>query len=228
LERVDQERREQAISKINYMRESDVPFAPRDDKIATNSANAALIPLFNVKARKAAPPVAEQPMTMSLPFMPIQPITPTPQQPLLNPMNPLNQINPMVPMPPMNPMGQMNSMNSMNPLAMLNFMMPPSSQFPVYMPRAIYGRTNQKPINYRTEPCRNFHSTIGCTHGDNCHFIHDYDYPGIPIPDLEKWRRTNQTRQQNIKAMQSMSMNMATYYPPAAPDAYYKQYQQNN
>lgn len=47
--------------------------------------------------------------------------------------------------------------------------------------------TMPKPMNYKTVPCRMFHSPIGCTRGDFCHFIHDQDYAGKELPP-DKWK----------------------------------------
>jgi len=38
---------------------------------------------------------------------------------------------------------------------------------------------NIRPPNYKTKPCRNFHSEVGCNREDKCHFIHDLNYAGI-------------------------------------------------
>lgn len=62
---------------------------------------------------------------------------------------------------------------------------PPIPQFPNVYPKVLINNWNNKPMKYRTEPCRNFHSLAGCTHGDNCHFIHDFEYAGRPIPNLD-------------------------------------------
>jgi hypothetical protein len=37
---------------------------------------------------------------------------------------------------------------------------------------------NIRPPNYKTKPCRNFHSEVGCNREDKCHFIHDLNYAG--------------------------------------------------
>lgn len=37
---------------------------------------------------------------------------------------------------------------------------------------------------YKTKPCRNYHTSIGCSRGDNCFFIHDTRYVGVPIPNF--------------------------------------------
>ncbi|CAD8051697.1 unnamed protein product [Paramecium primaurelia] len=46
---------------------------------------------------------------------------------------------------------------------------------------------------YKTKHCHNFHSSIGCTRGDNCNFIHDSRYPGRPAPTLQQPNFLNKT-----------------------------------
>ncbi|CAD8055632.1 unnamed protein product [Paramecium primaurelia] len=46
---------------------------------------------------------------------------------------------------------------------------------------------------YKTKNCHNFHSSIGCTRGDNCNFIHDSRYPGRPAPILQYPNFLNKT-----------------------------------
>lgn len=38
---------------------------------------------------------------------------------------------------------------------------------------------------YKTKPCRNYHSSIGCTRGDNCFFIHDPNFKGREIQNFD-------------------------------------------
>ena len=38
---------------------------------------------------------------------------------------------------------------------------------------------------YKTKPCRNYHSSTGCTRGDNCFFIHDPNYKGREIQNFD-------------------------------------------
>ena len=38
---------------------------------------------------------------------------------------------------------------------------------------------------YKTKPCRNYHSSMGCTRGDNCFFIHDPNYKGREILNFD-------------------------------------------
>jgi hypothetical protein len=44
---------------------------------------------------------------------------------------------------------------------------------------------------YKTKPCRNYHSSTGCTRGDNCFFIHDPNFKGREIQnfDLRNYER---------------------------------------
>jgi hypothetical protein len=92
-------------------------------------------------------------------------------------------------------------------------MITPNIQMPMYMPKLM--NPNSRPVNFRTEACKNFHSAAGCTHGDACHFIHDFTYEGRPIPNMAEWRKTNKIRMQNMDAMKNMQMAYPMYYPPA-------------
>ena len=38
---------------------------------------------------------------------------------------------------------------------------------------------------YKTKPCRNYHSSTGCTRGENCFFIHDPEYKGREIQNFD-------------------------------------------
>ena len=38
---------------------------------------------------------------------------------------------------------------------------------------------------YKTKPCRNYHSSTGCTRGDNCFFIHDPNFKGTEIQNFD-------------------------------------------
>jgi len=105
---------------------------------------------------------------MKLPFLPNLPIpniplTPNVNFPLFNNLNNdnnndkfekkfnnMNNSN-------MNNMNNMNNLNNMNNNNMNN---------------------NLRPPNYKTKPCRNFHSEVGCNREEKCHFIHDINYAG--------------------------------------------------
>ena len=44
-----------------------------------------------------------------------------------------------------------------------------------------------KPANYKTVPCRLYHSSLGCSRGEFCHFIHEKEYEGKDLP-AEFWK----------------------------------------
>ena len=46
-----------------------------------------------------------------------------------------------------------------------------------------------KPSNYKTVPCRLFHSSAGCSFGDKCNYIHDYNFAGVETPNMNKYVR---------------------------------------
>lgn len=41
----------------------------------------------------------------------------------------------------------------------------------------------------KTIPCRLFHSEIGCAFNENCDYIHDPNFKGMPIPGMDKFVR---------------------------------------
>jgi hypothetical protein len=67
----------------------------------------------------------------------------------------------------------------------------------IYQNRQFQGRNNDNDFNQRrqnnskrkTVPCRLYHSPVGCERGDNCDFIHDANYKGLPTPNMEKYVR---------------------------------------
>ena len=75
--------------------------------------------------------------------------------------------------------------------------------------RMIYNPITKKPQNFRTVPCRRFHSQDGCERGDNCHFIHDFLYQGRPIPSTHG---NNGMRRNTTPG--NYNTAMPTYYPP--------------
>lgn len=103
--------------------------------------------------------------------------------------------------------------NIMDP-NLMNMMMGRAQAMPMYFPKVLINNSNNKPVNFRTEACKNYHSPAGCTHGDNCHFIHDFTYEGRPIPNLAEWRRQNEIRNKNLESMRNMQMGIPSYYPP--------------
>lgn len=106
--------------------------------------------------------------------------------------------------------------NVMDPNYLNMMMMSQTPSMPMYFPKMLLNNSNTKPVNYRTEACKNFHSAAGCTHGDACHFIHDFTYEGRPIPNMAEWRRNNSIRTKNMETMKSMQIGFPSYYPPAS------------
>lgn len=107
---------------------------------------------------------------------------------------------------------------SIGTTSMMQGMMFPFTNPLFFQPRVPINTKTNKPMNYRTVPCRNFHSPAGCERGDNCHFIHDFGFEGRPIANLNDWKRSNEIRQKNLKAMQDLNVGFAAYYPPAGPE----------
>ena len=60
-----------------------------------------------------------------------------------------------------------------------------------------------KPVNYKTVPCRLYHSPIGCARGEFCHFIHDQEYQGKELPP-ELWKNKRKRHESSGPS----------YYPP--------------
>ncbi len=89
-----------------------------------------------------------------------------PFNPTMNTPNPIN--NP----PPMNNQPAINPSLNQQPIN-------PSINPPMNMPGMNPNMNpNMRPPNYKTKPCRNFHSEIGCNREIKCHFIHDQKYAG--------------------------------------------------
>ena len=40
-------------------------------------------------------------------------------------------------------------------------------------------------LKYKTKACRHYHSSVGCTRGENCFFVHDPQYKGVEIPNFD-------------------------------------------
>lgn len=43
--------------------------------------------------------------------------------------------------------------------------------------------------NYKTRHCNKYHSDAGCGRGEACHFIHDPEYKGRPVPEVDRPNR---------------------------------------
>jgi hypothetical protein len=53
-----------------------------------------------------------------------------------------------------------------------------------------HNKVPYRPPNYKTVPCRMFHSSVGCSRGEGCHFIHDLQYAGRETPNMHKYVRS--------------------------------------
>jgi hypothetical protein len=53
------------------------------------------------------------------------------------------------------------------------------------------GNAQRKHLNTKrkTVPCRLYHSEYGCKRDDNCDFIHDANYKGVPTPNMDRYVR---------------------------------------
>ncbi|CAG9327857.1 unnamed protein product [Blepharisma stoltei] len=158
--------------------------------------------------------------------MPPQPTMPmyTPS-PMPNPMNPYNPYmmpmapNPMMPMPMMpnsyaSPVINPGYYPPMNPVyqPMPGYPPNPLTTNPAMKKPFLINPLTNKPPGFKTLPCRNFHSTIGCARGDNCHFIHDFQFQGRAIPNFEQWKITNEERLKNLP--NSKEAMQPIYFPP--------------
>ncbi len=54
-----------------------------------------------------------------------------------------------------------------------------------------------KNLKKKTVPCVYYHSAPGCHRGDNCDFIHDVNYKGVPTPGMNKYVRPIQSINSN-------------------------------
>ena len=84
----------------------------------------------------------------------------------------------------------------------------------------------------KTVPCRFYHSEIGCEREDNCDFIHDVNYKGVPTPNMDRYVRPldRLSKNQEINSKNQMkyhniiqSMDHANDMPQL--NAYDQQYQ---
>lgn len=120
------------------------------------------------------------------PMMPMQPQPMSMQPPMGQPM--MSMYMPYVPQTqnyPMAPQGvspylPMNRAQPMYQPAMLN-QFPPQNKKQI-----IFNPITKKPQNYKTMPCKKFHSGEGCDRGEACHFIHDFNFQGRPIPNFQE------------------------------------------
>ena len=72
-------------------------------------------------------------------------------------------------------------------------------------------------LKYKTKACRHYHSSVGCTRGENCFFIHDPQYKGVEIPNFDS--RNYEKKFPNfigvpIGMNPIMNTNIPNYYNP--------------
>lgn len=80
--------------------------------------------------------------------------------------------------------GNFNSFNKYPPRAPPGFGGNPVHMGPGgYPPGGMNQMDMSKKSKFRTVPCKMFHSSQGCKHGEGCHFIHDKNYVGVEIPE---------------------------------------------
>lgn len=164
------------------------------------------------------------------PMFSIPVIPPMPPGPLNISTHMMHQSN-ISQMPAMIPLGIPSNNRSMMPMqpqlgmsAQPNFdhNIVPMSQVDPYSlynnpKRVLFNAVTKKPQNYRTVPCKKFHSSEGCERGDNCHFIHDFQFQGRPIANFHDWKNTNTVRQKNLQT-HLFGVGVATYYPPTGSE----------
>ena len=245
LESVDQLKREQSVQRVIYQRESEIPKSPMEAMSQKSYSLKEIITIPFFKAGSFPPKtikIVESFVSLNEDYMknyqppppPMQ--TPYPQVHALMPhpvmyqhMNPppqmISRAGPLpsipLPAPPLpNSIPPSFSPYPMNPHAMYDPSMMSAPMDPYGMmnkTRMIYNPITKKPQNYKTVPCRRFHSADGCERGDNCHFIHDFQHQGRPIPNSHDWKNNNMMRR-GMQPQNSYNPAMPSYYPPPGPD----------
>lgn len=150
-----------------------------------------------------------------------------PMQMLRRPINPLlppNRMLPLIqrmshPMPRMFPnhriLGQNqilhNQQTMMNPNLKMNNIMNYNIQ-----------KKNNNNNKRKTVPCVWYHSTNGCQRGDNCDFIHDPNFKGLPTPNMEKYVRPihqlSKNPEMNKKNLQRYGRYQSKFAQPGHPN----------
>jgi len=46
-----------------------------------------------------------------------------------------------------------------------------------------------RPPNYKTVPCRLYHSNAGCNRGEFCHFVHNPEFAGKEVPTVDTYSK---------------------------------------
>ena len=242
LETLDQQKREQSVQRILYQRESEIPQSPMEcisQKSVSFLRDITTIPFF--KAGSFPPKtirIVDQPMAIHDDYMKNYRPAPPPELPVVYPQVHHIMQHPgifphMMPPPPMPVrVGPLPSMHLPAPPLPNNthpFNPYPMQGHPMYDPsmmgnpgdpygmmnktRMIYNPITKKPQNFRTVPCRRFHSQDGCERGDNCHFIHDFLYQGRPLPNTHG---NNGMRRSQPPG--NYNPAMPSYYPPPEPN----------
>jgi hypothetical protein len=106
--------------------------------------------------------------------------------PIINPLNPLNPLN--------------NNLNNGNTLG-IGEIKKHGNTYNNYV------ETRMNLAKYKTKPCRNYHSSVGCSRGDACHFIHDPDYAGTEIKcfNLSKYKSSSSSNGNTINVTSQQS-----------------------
>ena len=202
----EQIRREGELNRVTYARESDIPRSPREPASkaeTTITADVLIVPLVNKAARQYGEekPVVPNMSTLfsMIPPMPMQMQMQMPMQ-----------------MPYMQQTEQMMQMG-------WGGYPPPAAFLNTKKKIQIDPKTN-KPVNYKTVPCKMFHSPQGCTRGDSCHFIHEVSFSGRPIPNLSEWKKSNEARQKSLKDAETAAQNAVPYYYTPTSDSSSQQF----
>lgn len=246
MEARDQYRREQQMAKVIYQRESEIPKSPLETHSKSNTSPKDIVTIPFFKPGSYPPKViriTEPTNLITEDFMKVfrpdlrQP--PPPPPPLMNMYGQVmsHQVPPPMPGPvpsmytgqsipqapprvgplPSAPIPAYNTMMPGMPMYDPNMMVNPMDPYNfMNKGKILYNPVTKKPQNYRTVPCRRFHSADGCERGDNCHFIHDFQYQGRAIPNFQAWKNNNMQKSMQMHGYPTMP----GYYPPPGPEGY--------
>eukprot|EP01017_Pseudomicrothorax_dubius_P017328 TRINITY_DN19583_c0_g1_i1.p1 TRINITY_DN19583_c0_g1~~TRINITY_DN19583_c0_g1_i1.p1 ORF type:complete len:768 (-),score=136.94 TRINITY_DN19583_c0_g1_i1:11-2314(-) len=78
-----------------------------------------------------------------------------------------------------------------------------------------------RPNNYKTVPCRLFHSPLGCERGEGCHFIHDYNFAGRETPNMQKYVRPLNKLSKNEDRNKELVVRLSETQKPSGPEGNY-------
>jgi hypothetical protein len=103
-----------------------------------------------------------------------------------NIINTVPNINPMINMPNINFTGFDPNLNIINQINNPQQQMQNNRNKSNLDQRMIMESAQRMNVaKYKTKPCRNYHSSTGCTRGENCFFIHDPEYKGREIQNFD-------------------------------------------